>query len=63
MEVKDSVEHVAAVATTMDQTGVVLHFVEMRIISQTLSCLHPTLVSIGRLINTGLFEENVYLKS
>lgn len=40
-EVKDSLDHVAAVATTMDQTGVVLDFVEVRIISTLLlSCLH-----------------------
>lgn len=28
---KDSLKHVAAVATTMDQTGVVLHFGEVRV--------------------------------
>lgn len=40
-EVKDSLDHVAAVATTMDQTGVVLDSVEVRIISPSLpSCLH-----------------------
>lgn len=41
MEVKGSLDHVAAVATTMDQTGVVLHFVEVRIIIPPLpSCFH-----------------------
>lgn len=33
-----SLDHVAAVATTMDQTGVVLHFVEVRI---NTPALHP----------------------
>lgn len=37
---KGSLEHVAAVATTMDQTGGVLHFVEVRIINPM---LHPVL--------------------
>lgn len=36
-KVKGSLDHVAAVATTIDQTGVVLHFVEVRIIIPMLS--------------------------
>lgn len=36
---KGSLDHVAAVATTMDQTGVVLHFVEVRIIEPALSVI------------------------
>lgn len=48
---KDSLNHVAAVATTMDQTGVVLHFVEVRFTTPTiLSCFHWIHLSNRKLI-------------
>lgn len=52
---KGSLDHVAAVATTIDQTGVVLHFVEVRIIKPArhpLAFCHSNQESTVKLILT-----------